>query len=62
MPEDKGELAKNLDSELQPSGTPPDETTALSQVEERLVKANSSEDVVLWTRVRGEIIRQNGEI
>lgn len=60
MSEDKGELTKNSPSELQTaSDTPPDPSTALSRVEERLAKATTPEEVVLWTRIRGEIVRQN---
>lgn len=40
--------------------TPPETATpALSRVEERLAKATSPEDVVLWTQVRAELLRQN---
>jgi hypothetical protein len=60
MSEDKGELAKNSSSEEQPiSNIPPDESTDLARIEERLLNANSSQEVILWTQVRGEIIRQN---
>ena len=31
----------------------------LAAVEERLVNANSPQDVILWTQVRGEILRQD---
>lgn len=31
----------------------------LPAVEERLVKANSPQEIILWTQVRGEIIRQD---
>lgn len=33
----------------------------LNAVGERLVKADSPQEIILWTQVRGEILRQNEE-
>ncbi|AFY88231.1 MULTISPECIES: hypothetical protein [Chroococcidiopsis] len=35
------------------------EPTALSQVEQRIAKANSPQEALFWTQIRGEIIKQN---
>jgi hypothetical protein len=35
------------------------EVSALSIVEERLAKANSPQEIILMTQIRGEIMRQN---
>lgn len=54
------------------STTPSDEPTALTQresgeaavvssIEERLTQADNSQDIVLWTLVRGEVKRQDEE-
>jgi hypothetical protein len=60
MSENKGELDKSLPSEKRsPSDTFFDENIALAKIEERLVEATSSEEIVLWTQIRGEVIRQN---
>lgn len=60
MSEDKGELDKTSPSQLpSPSDTFLDKETTLERIEERLAKATSPEEIVLWTRIRGEIIRQN---
>jgi hypothetical protein len=60
MSEEKGELDKSSPSEKpSPSDTSFDEKIALAKIEERLAKATSPEEIALWTRVRGEIIRQN---
>ena len=61
-----------MSQEQRNSTTPSNEPTALTQresgdsvlssIEERLIQAdNSQEDIVLWTQVRGEIIRQDEE-
>ena len=31
----------------------------MTQIERRLVEANSPQEILLWTQVRGEILRQN---
>ena len=36
-----------------------DETSVLSSIEKRLIEADNPQDIVLWTQVRGEIIRQD---
>ena len=36
-----------------------DEVSVLSSIEKRLIEADNPQDIVLWTQVRGEIIRQN---
>ncbi len=60
MSEEKEDATQTSSSELQrPSGVPSDDVTALLQVETRLAKANSAQDAILWTQMRGEIIRQN---
>lgn len=60
MSEEKGELDKPLSSELPSfSDTPPKEFAPLERIEERLANANSPDEILLWTKVRGEIIRQN---
>ncbi len=37
------------------------EVSVLSSIEERLIQADNPQDIVLWTQVREEIIRQNEE-
>ena len=37
------------------------EASVLSSIEERLIQADNPQDIVLWTQVRAEIIRQNEE-
>ncbi len=37
------------------------EKTLLSSLEQRLVDSKSPQETILWTQVRGEIIRQNEE-
>ena len=38
-----------------------DGRSVLSSIEERLIQADNPQDIVLWTQVRAEIIRQNEE-
>lgn len=57
MSEENGELAKTSSSEFQPQ--PLDNATTLSQIEARLAESASAQDAILWTQVRGEIIRQD---
>lgn len=59
MSEEKGELDKSLSSELPSSDTPLKEFAPLERIEERLANANSPDEILLWTKIRGEIIRQN---
>jgi len=59
MSEDEGKLEKTS-AQFQPaSDTPADKATALSQVEERIAKANSPQEAWLWAQIRGELIKQN---
>lgn len=45
---------------MQPaSDTPANKNTALLQVEERIAKANSPQEALVWTQIRGELIKQN---
>ena len=37
------------------------EVSVLSSIEERLIQADNSQDIILWTQVREEIILQNEE-
>jgi uncharacterized membrane protein len=62
MSEDKGELDKMPAQLPSPSDTFLDKKTTLTRIDERLAKATSSEEIALWTRVRGEIIRQNESV
>lgn len=39
----------------------PDDTDVLDGVGQRLVNSTSTQEIVLWTQVRGEILRQNQE-
>lgn len=41
------------------SDTPAARTTALAKIEERIAQANSSQEALFWTQIRGEIIKQN---
>lgn len=61
-----------MSQEQRNSTTPPDEPTTLkrresggvsvlSSIEERLAQADNPQDIVLWTQVREEIIRQDQE-
>lgn len=61
-----------MSQEQRNSTTPPDEPTTLtrresgeisvlSSIEERLTQAANPQDIVLWTQVREEIIRQDEE-
>ena len=61
-----------MSQEQRNSTTPSNEPTALTQresgevsvlssIEERLIQADNPQDIVLWTQVREEIIRQNEE-
>jgi hypothetical protein len=60
MPEEQGDIVPVSSSELSPSsGTNSDPNTILAKVEERLATANTPEEIVLWTQIRGEIIRQD---
>jgi hypothetical protein len=60
MSEDKGELDKSSPSEKpSPSDTSFDEKLTLAKIEERLVEATSPEEIDLWMRIRGKIIKQN---
>jgi hypothetical protein len=60
MLEEKGELDKPPSLELPSSSdTSPKDFAPLEGIEERLAKANSSDEILIWTKVRGEIIRQN---
>lgn len=60
MSEENGELVKTSSPEFQlPSEPSPDDATTLSQIEARLAKADSAQDAILWTQVRGEIIQQD---
>jgi len=59
MSEDEGRSEKipvELPSDFD---TPADKTTALSQVEKRIAKANSPQEALFWTQIRGEIVKQN---
>lgn len=59
MSEAEGKL-EQISAQLQPtSDTPVNKTTALLQVEERIAKANSPQEALFWTQIRGELIKQN---
>ncbi|MBE9017567.1 hypothetical protein C7Y66_24295 [Chroococcidiopsis sp. CCALA 051] len=59
MSEAEGKL-EQISAQLQPaSDTPINKTTALLQVEERIAKANSPQEALVWTQIRGELIKQN---
>lgn len=38
------------------------EISILSSIEERIIHADNPQDIVLWTQVRGEIMRQDEEV
>lgn len=59
MSEEKDEITKITPSELQPDQTALDNAPLISQIESRLVKAQSNQEAILWTQIRGEVIRQN---
>lgn len=50
----------SLVPDITPAGTAKAESD-LAVVSDRLARAESSEDVILWTRVRGEMMRQNDD-
>ena len=61
-----------MSQEQKNSTTPSDEPTALtpresdevpvlSSIEQRIIQANNPQDIVLWTQVRREIMRQDEE-
>ena len=63
-------MESKTSQEQRNSTTPSDEPTALTQhesdevsillsIERRLTQAENPQDIVLWTQVRGEIIRQD---
>ena len=54
MSEDEGKLEKTSASD-----TPAHRTTAISKIEERIAKANSLQEALFWTQIRGEIVKQN---
>jgi hypothetical protein len=39
-----------------------DKSQALKAIDERLAGSESPQDIILWTQVRGEILRQNEEV
>jgi hypothetical protein len=60
MSANKGELAKTSSSEISSfSNSSPNQIPVLAKVEERLANATTPEEIVLWTRVRAEILKQN---
>ena len=62
MSEDEGKLEKTSAELSSASVTPANKAIALSQVEERIAKANSPQEALFWTQIRGEIIQQNETI
>ena len=62
MSEDEGKLEKTSAELSSASVTPASKAIALSQVEERIAKANSPQEALFWTQIRGEIIQQNETI
>lgn len=59
MSEDEGKLEKTSAELSSASVTPANKAIALSQVEERIAKANSPQEALFWTQIRGEIVKQN---
>ena len=52
------QLDKNLNQFVETDST----SQSLKAIEDRLAGSESAQEIVLWTQVRGEILRQNNEV